>query len=110
MIRECLYVTLFAPRPKGPMITKEGSLKPARTPVRPVLIALDGGEDGRILEEGDAGVATFTLFGPAIEYLNLHLEIAGSSLQSLPLNIKRNGPAFAAVNEPGGCDRAFGLA
>ncbi len=84
---ECLYIKLFAPRPKGPMITKEGGLKPARTPVRPFVIALDGGEDGWILEEGESGSATFTLFGPAIDYLNVFLEIAGSSLQSLPFNI-----------------------
>ncbi len=113
LVGDCLYIKLFAPKPKGPMITKEGSLKPARTPVRPFLIALDGGGDGAVLEERDAGVATFTLFGPAIEYFSVFLEIAGSSLGSLPFNIKGMdlllpnsiSPENAIVETPRGRER-----
>ncbi|MCP4689108.1 MAG: CRISPR system precrRNA processing endoribonuclease RAMP protein Cas6 [Desulfobacterales bacterium] len=87
LVGECLYIKLFAPRPRGPMITRQGRLKPGRTPVRPFIFTLDGGGDGAVLEEGEAGVATFTLFGPAIEYLSVFLEITGSALQSLPFTI-----------------------
>lgn len=82
----CLYLTLFSPGLAAIRIFPDGRTIPARTPVRPFLIALNGGGERGVLEPGETGSAEFTLFGEGIRHCTLFLETAVTAIASFSLH------------------------
>ncbi len=88
MLRECLYIRLFAPVSESPEIRRNGKKNPSAPAIRPFVMHSDGPKGKNILEPGQTGNLESVLLGPAIQYCSLFIEATVSALHHFHLSAK----------------------